>query len=54
MLKRYMYQGLAFQYEEGEQPEGAILIEEPTAKKPAAKARKTANKARTTRTKAAE
>lgn len=50
MLKNYKYQGLTFQFEESEAPEGAVLIEaEPQAKK-----RTTANKSRTTRTKAAK
>lgn len=50
MLKNYKYQGLTFQFEETEAPEGAVLIEaEPQAKK-----RTTANKSRTTRAKAAK
>jgi len=49
MLKIYKDKdGYTFQYEEGTQPEGLVLVED----KP--KARKTANKARTTRTKKAE
>lgn len=50
MLKIYEYNGLTFQFEESEAPEGAVLIEP----KPQAKKRTAANKSRTTRTKAAK
>lgn len=46
MLKIYQYNGLTFQFEEGEQPKGAIEVKQPDAKKV-----KPANKLRTTRTK---
>ncbi len=49
MLKNYlMPNGHTYQYEEGEQPEGAVEVKpnkpEEKAKKPANKARKTSNK----------
>ncbi len=52
-LKNYFYGGYRWQYEEGTQPEGAVLDEPKAAEpKPAAKAptkrRTTANKRRTT------
>lgn len=50
MLKVYRVNGLTFQFEEGEQPNGAVEVEE----QPKAKERKVANKARSTRTKKAE
>lgn len=43
--------GYTFQYEEGTQPEGLTLVDEP---KPKAKQAKPANKSRSTRTKKAE
>lgn len=52
MLKNYMWRGVEWQFEEGEQPEGAVELK-PTKKaaapqnkavKPANKARKAANK----------
>ena len=49
MLKIYEYNGHTYQYEEGTQPEGAKLVEEPKAKK-----RTTANKSRKTTTKKGE
>ena len=45
MLKIYEYKGHTFQYEEGEQPEGAKLVQPKTKKRTAA------NKSRTTTTK---
>lgn len=51
MLKIYKLNGLTFQYEEGEQPAGAVEVKQA---KPAAKEAKPSNKARTTRTKKAE
>ena len=52
MLKIYKDKdGYTFQYEEGNQPEGYVLADEP---KPKAKQARPANKARTTRTKKAE
>ena len=48
MLKIYRVNGLTFQYEEGEQPEGAVEVKQAKA---ATKEVKPANKARTTRTK---
>lgn len=44
MLKRYEYNGLIFQFEEGKQPTGAVEVKE----------RKVANKARAPKTKAAK
>lgn len=50
MLKIYEYNGRTYQYEEGEQPEGAVEVKaEPP--KAAAKAVKPANKSRTVKTK---
>ena len=55
MLKIYEYKGLTFQFEEGEQPDGAVEVKkkaEPSKKaEPAAKAVKPANKARAVKTK---
>lgn len=48
MLKNYLINGKQFQYEEGEQPEGAVELKaEPPVKaaEPVNKARKPANKA---------
>lgn len=42
MLKVYEYGGLRFQYEEGEQPSGAIEVKAEECERP--KARKTATK----------
>ena len=47
MLREYRYMGLTFQFEEGQQPEGAEPVEpEKKAKRPANKSRKPADKAR--------
>lgn len=47
MLKRYIVNGLEFQYEEGEQPKGAVEIRpERKAAEPLNKAVKPANKAK--------
>lgn len=46
MLKIYEVNGFTFQYEEGEQPEGAVEVG-----KAKAKAKKPANKARSTKSK---
>lgn len=46
MLKIYEYNGLTFQWEDGEQPDGAVEVKQQ-------KERKTANKARAPRTKKA-
>lgn len=56
MLKIYEYNGLTYQFEEGEQPEGAKLVEQPEAEEeqPEVKEAKPANKARTARNKAAK
>lgn len=57
MLKIYEYNGLTYQFEEGEQPEGAKLVkQQPEAEEeqPEVKEAKPANKARTTRNKAAK
>ena len=50
MLKIYKYNGLTYQYEEGEQPEGAVEVkaEPPKAE---TKAVKPANKAKAVKTK---
>lgn len=45
MLKIYEYNGLTFQWEDGEQPKGAVEVKQ--------KERKTPNKARAPRTKKA-
>ena len=42
MLKIYEYMGLQWQFEEGEQPEGAVEVK---AKRPANKSRATRSKA---------
>lgn len=49
MLKIYEYNGLTYQFEEGEQPEGAKLVKQPEEKEA-----KPANKARTARNKEAK
>lgn len=48
MLKEYIINGKTFQYEEGEQPEGAVEVK---AVEPPKKAVKPANKARAVKTK---
>lgn len=46
MLKYYIYNGREWQYEEGEQPEGAVeLMPKKKAVEPSEKAAKPANKA---------
>lgn len=47
MLKEYLYNGARYQFEAGEQPEGAVELKG----KPPEKAAKPANKARTVKTK---
>ena len=58
MLKIYEYNGLTYQFEEGEQPEGAKLVKqqqpETEEEQSEAKEAKPANKARTARNKAAK
>lgn len=49
MLKDYIVNGYQFQFEEGEQPEGAIEVKK--AVEPPKKAVKPANKARAVKTK---
>ena len=50
MLKHYIWRGTEWQFEEGEQPDGAVEVKtkavppETKAKKPANKARKAATK----------
>lgn len=53
MLKVYEFQGLTYQFEEGKQPAGAVLVDAPKAKavEPETKAVKPANKALKGRTK---
>lgn len=53
MLKNYIINGKQYQYEEGEQPAGAVEVkaEPPRAAEPAKKAAKPANKARAVKTK---
>lgn len=52
MLKIYEYNGRTFQFEEGEQPEGAIELKaQPPEKAAPAKAVKPANKAKAVKTK---
>ncbi len=50
-LKQYIVGGFTFQYEEGEQPAGAVEVK---SEKAETKARTTANKARATRNKTAQ
>ena len=45
MLKQYIINGKQWQYEEGEQPEGAVELGKKTVE-PSTKVRKTANKTR--------
>lgn len=61
MLKTYLYNGMKLEYEEGQQPEGAVefkrsaakAVEPPKAKaeKPATKAVKPANKSKAVKNK---
>ena len=53
MLKVYKFQGLTYQFEEGKQPAGAVLVDAPKAKavEPETKVAKPANKAVRGRTK---
>lgn len=52
MLKIYEYNGAVFQFEEGEQPEGAVEVTaKPPEKAAPAKAVKPANKSRAVKTK---
>jgi len=51
MLKVYRYNGLTFQFEEGEQPAGAVEVKQA---KPETKEVKPTNKARTPRAKKGE
>lgn len=44
MLKRYIVNGLEYQYEEGEQPKGAVEIQPVKAAEPLNKAVRPANK----------
>lgn len=44
MLKRYIVNGMEFQYEEGEQPKGAVEVLPEKAAEPLNKAVKPANK----------
>lgn len=46
MLKRYIVNGMEFQYEEGEQPAGAVEVQPKKAAEPQNKAVKPANKAK--------
>lgn len=50
-LKQYIVGGFTFQYEEGEQPAGAVEVK---SEKAETKARTTQNKARATRNKTAQ
>ena len=51
MLKIYVVNGLTYQFEEGEQPEGAVEVKPTQVAAPPAKAKKPANKARKAETK---
>ncbi len=51
MLKQYIINGKQYQYEEGEQPDGAVELVEEKAVEPPKKAAKPANKARAVKTK---
>lgn len=46
MLKNYMWRGVEWQFEEGEQPEGAVELKPKKAAEPQNKAVKPANKAK--------
>jgi hypothetical protein len=46
MLKNYMWRGVEWQFEEGEQPEGAVELKPKKAAEPLNKAVKPANKAK--------
>lgn len=47
MLKHYMYNGCEWQYEEGNQPAGAVeIVRKKAVEPPANKAKKPVNKAR--------
>ena len=48
MLKNYLVDGKQYQYEEGEQPEGAVEVEEKNVEQVKTKIYKPANKARRT------
>lgn len=54
MLKRYKFNGLEFQFEEGTQPAGAEAVDEKPAKQPARKAARPRNKAAKVANKAAK
>ena len=51
MLKIYMVNGLTYQFEEGEQPEGAVEVKQTPVAEQTEKAKKPANKARKAATK---
>lgn len=52
MLKQYIVNGFQYQYEEGEQPEGAVeLVPKKKAAEPSNKAAKPANKRKAVKTK---
>lgn len=54
MLKRYRFNGLEYQFEEGTQPAGAEAVDEKPAKQPARKAARPRNKAAKPANKAAK
>ena len=51
MLKHYIWRGTEWQFEEGEQPDGAVEVKTKAAAPPETKAKKPANKARKVATK---
>lgn len=53
MLKRYKFNGLEYQFEEGTQPAGAEAVDDKPAKQPARKAARPRNKAAKVANKAA-
>ena len=51
MLKEYLVNGIQYQFEEGEQPEGAVEVKPTPVAAPPVKVKKPANKARKVATK---
>lgn len=51
MLKHYIWRDTEWQFEEGEQPDGAVEVKTKAAAPPETKAKKPANKARKAATK---
>lgn len=51
MLKNYLYRGCQYQFEEGQEPQGAVLVEKASGPKTEQKAKEPKNKARKPSTK---